>query len=222
MVDKMDKGIGQYLRKVREEKGGKGFWSVRSVAKRANISNSYLSQLELGQIKQPLPDILKKLSSALRVPYEELLHQAGYLKHQPFELDQTNILKIPIWGEVSAGKLKMIPDVSAPEDFIQIEYDLIKNRNCFAVRASGDSLKNLGIFDGDILIIAKDIAPQNGDIVVIRVEDEAVCKKYYYDSKTEQIILEPANDHYERIVISKKDMKQVEIIGKIIRAVKTF
>lgn len=71
--------LGPYIRHIRKSRGNRGSWSIRAVALRAGISNSYLSQVETGQVKQPLPDVLKKLAQALDVPYLDLMKAAGYL-----------------------------------------------------------------------------------------------------------------------------------------------
>ncbi len=84
--------IGQYLRNLRETKGdAKGFWSLRSVSDRANISDSYLSQLETGQADNPSPEVLRQLADALRHPYIDLMKEAGYLPDD--ESDEIRVLK---------------------------------------------------------------------------------------------------------------------------------
>lgn len=98
--------IGKLLRQLRLSKGGKGFWSLRSVAKRAGISDSYLSQLETGQVKQPLPEILRKLADALRHPYLDLMKVAGYLP------DETSP-EIQALGKISSEILEALSDPAA-------------------------------------------------------------------------------------------------------------
>jgi len=47
--------IGRYIWKLRQERGGKGYWGLRAVSERIKISHPYLSQLENGKAKRPSP-----------------------------------------------------------------------------------------------------------------------------------------------------------------------
>lgn len=69
------KEFGQYIRDIRLKKG----FSIRQLEVYSGVSNSYISQLENGKKQSPSPDILKKLATALKVPYEEFLRKAGYI-----------------------------------------------------------------------------------------------------------------------------------------------
>jgi repressor LexA len=206
--------IGARLREIRLSKSGKGFWSVRSVADRAGISNAYLSQIETGQVKQPSPDTLKKLAESLRHDHLDLLRVAGYLPADP--PDQKTI-KIPVLGFTPAGDIKFVVD--DVQDWLEINFDLVKDRNTFALRIKGDCLKNAGIFDGDLIIVSKTQEVRDGDIAVIRIDGECTCKKIFKHG--DQLILQPMNADFQPIVIDLKS-KPVEIIGKVIRAMKTF
>lgn len=206
--------IGSHLREIREAKGGKGHFSVRAVAKRAGISNSYLSQLETGQVEQPLPDILRKLAEALRHPYEDLLRAAGYLSP---EREKPKTIEIPLRGECPADKFNFAFEEIL--DTIIINADFVKDKAAFALRVKGSCLKDAGIFDKDIVIVSPGAHINNGDIVVARVGEECTMKKFY--KTKDQIILHPCNDDYEPIILNPKD-KKIEIIGKVIKALKTF
>jgi len=67
--------FGSCIREMREEKGLSG----RELARRANISQAYLSQLERGENKKPSPEIIKKIAKGLDEDYNELMTLAGYL-----------------------------------------------------------------------------------------------------------------------------------------------
>lgn len=66
--------FGVYLKKVRKAKGLSG----RELAKRSNISQAYLSQLERGENNKPSPEIIKKLAIGLGEPTTELMVAARY------------------------------------------------------------------------------------------------------------------------------------------------
>lgn len=68
--------FGKYLKKLRKERG----LTIRELEELAGVSNSYISQIELGQRSVPSPDILKKLAEPLGVTYSDLMYEAGYLE----------------------------------------------------------------------------------------------------------------------------------------------
>lgn len=59
--------------------------TLRQVEESSSVSNAYLSQLENGDIKSPSPQILYKLSEALRLDYEALMQLAGHIKRSETE-----------------------------------------------------------------------------------------------------------------------------------------
>lgn len=69
--------LGQIIRKARTDLQ----LSQRDVeeATGKEVSNAYLSQLESGKVTKPSPHILYALSTALAVPYENLMERAGYI-----------------------------------------------------------------------------------------------------------------------------------------------
>lgn len=66
--------IGEYIKKVREEKE----LSINQLALYSNVSAAHISRIERG-LREPSPEILKKVSEALRVQYKDLMKIAGYL-----------------------------------------------------------------------------------------------------------------------------------------------
>ena len=75
MIAKGRKTLGALIKDLREANG----LTLREVERRTKISNSYLSQVENGQIKRPSPNFLHKMSEVLNYPYESLMERAGYV-----------------------------------------------------------------------------------------------------------------------------------------------
>lgn len=67
--------LGSRIRQARELREK----SISVVAKEAGISTAYLQKLEVGDVRQPSPNILYKLSQALDIEYAELMRLAGYV-----------------------------------------------------------------------------------------------------------------------------------------------
>ena len=68
--------FGSYLRDLRRARR----LTLRVVEEQSGVSNSYLSQVENGHIRQPSPYILQKLAEAYGVAYETLMRRAGYMQ----------------------------------------------------------------------------------------------------------------------------------------------
>lgn len=69
---------------------------------------------------------------------------------------------------------------------------------------------NVGIFDGDIVIVKKEKTANNGEIVVAMTDENEVTLKRFYKEK-DHIRLQPENDYLEPIIL-----KNVTILGKAI------
>lgn len=75
--------LGQFLKELRESAG----ITMREAARRSNVSNPYLSQIETGQ-RRPGPSILQRLAPVYGANLHDLLERAGYLKMAGAEADQ--------------------------------------------------------------------------------------------------------------------------------------
>ena len=118
--------------------------------------------------------------------------------------------KALILGEVAAG----IPTLAAEsyEDSLTVPEDwLATPKNSFALRITGDSMKDAGIYKGDLIIVNKQSKVNNGDIVVAAIGDEATVKKFMQMGDT--ILLIPENSSYEPIQMNEGD---VLINGKVV------
>jgi DNA polymerase V len=97
---------------------------------------------------------------------------------------------------------------SPASDYVDKSIDLneilIKNKVAtFLVRALGDSMINVGIFSGDILIVDKSIPPSHKNIVVAIINGEFTVKRFIKENK--KIILRPENSKYKDIEILDED-----------------
>ena len=63
------KGLGRMIQRLREARG----MSQRELARKARVTNGYVSQLEVGDKKNPSLAVLQRLAKALGVPVTELL-----------------------------------------------------------------------------------------------------------------------------------------------------
>lgn len=93
-------------------------------------------------------------------------------------------------------------------DFIDLSIDLNKHlikhpSATFYGRVKGDSLKNAGIENGDLLIIDRSLEPSNGKIAVCYIDGEFTAKRIQI--KKDSVLLIPENDHYQTIKVTAEN-----------------
>lgn len=102
---------------------------------------------------------------------------------------------VPVLGHVAAGY--PITAIENIEEYVMFggRYD---PKEVFGLRVQGDSMKNCGIMDGDIVIVRQQQSCENGSIVVAMIGDEATVKRFFrVDGHFE---LRPENEAYHTIV----------------------
>ena len=116
-------------------------------------------------------------------------------------------IEVPILGNVAAG----IPLFSEEnlDGVLKISASQLKTGNYFALQVQGDSMQDVGILDGDTAIFSEKQSASNGDIVVARINDEAVTLKRFYKEKN-RIKLKAENPIYPPIYT-----QNVRILGKL-------
>jgi DNA polymerase V len=120
-----------------------------------------------------------------------------------YSVDSQTKLEVPLFeSPISAG----FP--SPAEDYVDLKLDLnkflIKHPSAtFYVRVKGDSMKNAGIFEGDILIVDKALDPKNSDIAVCVLDGEFTVKRIR--KQKDQLYLIPENPDFQPIKITEKD-----------------
>lgn len=127
-------------------------------------------------------------------------------------------LSLPLVSEgISAG----FP--SPAQDFVDLSIDLNKYlvkhpSSTFYGRVKGDSMKNEGINDGDLLVIDKSLEPVNNKIAVCFVDGEFTIKRIQFDQEGCWLI--PANDKYQPIRVTPDN--DFLIWGIVTHVIKTF
>ncbi|WP_370682287.1 LexA family protein [Comamonas sp. GB3 AK4-5] len=88
----------------------------------------------------------------------------------------------------------------------------------FIQRATGDSMEDAGIFDGDLLVVDRYLAPLHGDIVIARVDGEFTCKRYSCSDGL--FALQAENPAYPSIHLGAG--QDIEIWGVVTNSVRRF
>ena len=173
--------------------------TVREIGEEAHLSSPatihfHLKQLEeKGYIKK---DDNKNRTLEILVPNEYL------------EKDE-KIVDVPLLGKVTAGT--PIEAIETPNEFFSLPANLITSKEeVFTLKVSGESMINVGIYDGDILIVERRNTARNGETVVAMNSDNEVTVKTFYKEK-DHFRLQPENDTMEPIIL-----KECTILGKAI------
>ena len=147
------------------------------------------------------------------------LEKKGYIRKDPtkprtieitddsFNLTRREVVNVPMVGTVAAG----MPILASENitDYFPIPSELLPNTDIFMLKVKGDSMINVGIHEGDQIIVSKQNTAKNGDIIVALVEDSATVKTFYKEKNFYR--LQPENDFMEPILV-----KEVSILGKVI------
>ena len=179
--------------------------SVREICKGMNLSSPATVHTHLKQLE--MKGIIRKENSKFRTL--ELLVDNEY-----DEKDE-ELVRVPLLGKVACGN--PIEAIEQPNEFFTIPATLIPAKeSVFTLKCSGDSMINVGIYDGDYVIIQKQKIARNGDIVVALTEDNEVTLKTFYKEK-DHIRLQPENDSLSPIIVAN-----CTILGKAIGLYRKF
>jgi repressor LexA len=105
---------------------------------------------------------------------------------------------LPVIGKVAAGV--PIDSVAHIEKVVPVRSELFSPAPDYLLRVQGDSMIDIGIFDGDLLAVRKSDIARHGDVVVARVNGEVTVKRLDRSPKGVRLLAE--NQNYEPIVIA--------------------
>jgi repressor LexA len=152
----------------------------------------------------------KQLSRSSKARSISLTHSKMSLSHMP-----PGIWTIPLLGQIAAGE--PAESVSMRGTDYQVPAGIAgctDVQRLFALEIHGESMRDLGIFEGDIVIVQQlDAPPRPGDIVVAVIPGGECTVKSYFSHDQHSIELRPANPDYQ-VQIHPKD--QVQFQGKVV------
>lgn len=155
----------------------------------------------------------------------ETLEKNGYIRRDPtkpraieiiddnFNLVRREVVNVPIIGRVAAGQ--PILAVENVESYFPVPMEFMPNEQCFMLKVKGESMINVGIFDGDTILVEQVHSAKNGDIVVALVEDSATVKTFYREA--DHVRLQPENDSMDPIIVP-----DCQILGKVFGVFRFF
>lgn len=148
----------------------------------------------------------------------ESLEKKGYIRRDPskpraieildeeFQVGRREMVSVPILGKVAAGEPLLA--VEHIEEYYPVPADCMPKEPCFMLTVQGDSMINIGIYNGDLLMVKQQSTAENGDIVVALIDDSATVKRFFKEKN--QYRLQPENDSMEPIIVD-----ECTILGKV-------
>ncbi len=129
---------------------------------------------------------------------------------------QSQPVRIPLFGhKVVAGFPSPAGDYV--EDSLSLDESLIQHREfTFFVRAKGNSMVDAGIFDGDLLVVDKSLAPLPGHIVIAAVNGELTVKRLARQG--DAFVLKPENPRFSAIRL--REGEDLEIWGVVTASIR--
>ena len=127
---------------------------------------------------------------------------------------QKEAIEVPLVGIIAAGQ--PIEAIEYPGETITIDRGKIGNSQCYALRVSGNSMVDEGIYDGDIVVIKKQSVAENGQTVVAIIDDNQATLKKLYREKS-RFRLEPRNQ-----AMLPFYRNEVEIRGVVVQIVRNI
>lgn len=138
--------------------------------------------------------------------------KVGENKRRSVSIKQ-NAVKIPLIGTVAAGEPIFAQENY--EDFFSVPSNLFGNDDLFMLTVKGNSMINIGMYNGDKIIVKKQETAENGEIVVALVDDSATVKRFY--KRDGKFILHPENDDMKDFIFDN-----VSILGKVVGLLRSF
>jgi repressor LexA len=114
---------------------------------------------------------------------------------------------LPLVGHVAAGQPVLAEENI--EDYIQTPAFAGGDVGEYLLRVRGESMKDVGIMDGDLVVVRPQQMATDGEIVVALVGEEATVKRFYRES--DHVRLQPENESIEPI-----RSRDVRVIGKVV------
>ncbi|MEO5596577.1 MAG: transcriptional repressor LexA, partial [Lysobacteraceae bacterium] len=110
------------------------------------------------------------------------------------------LLDIPLVGLVAAGS--PIMSEGNIEAHYTLDPALFRPRPDYLLRVQGDSMRDAGIHDRDLIAVHRTPVAENGQIVVARIEDEITVKRLRVDA--DRLLLLPANPDFQPLEITAR------------------
>ena len=169
------------------------------------------------KIMRRFPRQFSSLSKVMR--YVDILEAQGIIQREQdgkISVDDrftANAVNVPLVGAAACGQpILAIQDI---EDTYALPANLFGTGELVMVRVKGTSMIDIGISDGDLVVVRKQRTAEYGQIILAMIDGEATIKEYRPEK--EQVVLHPRNKNMKDIVV-----KECEVFGVVVGNIKKF
>jgi repressor LexA len=179
--------------------------TVRDIGKAVGLASSSTVHTHLSNLEKI--GLLRRDPSKPRAI--ELLDRAGSAVADAVESVRSMVLGegLPLVGSVAAGQPILAEENI--EEYVPVPDAAGGSDGEYVLRIRGESMKNAGILEGDLVVVRPQDTAQQGDIVVALMGEEATVKRFFRES--DHIRLQPENDEMEPI-----RTKEVKVLGRVV------
>lgn len=183
---------------------------MRSKSKsRMNEIKKFIENYYMKEYRSPsITEIAKAVNIARSTAHAYLvdMNEKGMLSYngkdirtELIEKIKPNVTRAAILGSISCG----VPNFAEEniEEYVSLPESMFGKGEFFILKAKGESMIDVGIEEGDLVVIKAQNYAEEGQIVVALVEDEATLKRFYKDKKTNRVRLHPENSKMEDIIV---------------------
>src|SRR5437763_929921 len=114
---------------------------------------------------------------------------------------------LPVVGQVAAGEPLLAEENI--EDYVQTPQFAGGDDGEYLLRVRGDSMRNVGILEGDFVVVRPQDTATDGEIVVALVGEEATVKRFFREE--DHVRLQPENDAHEPI-----RTREARVLGRVV------
>ncbi len=211
--------IGERLRTARENKE----MDQATLAEKIGVVTRTLQRWEKGE---QVPDglAITRIAKATNVQPTWLLTGDGEMYPLPpprpenvYTLPSSGrrrprLAELPLVSSVPAGKVSTMFHPDHVDNYVTV--DDVKDPGAFALKVKGNSMAPR-IEDGDVVIVSPAQEPRNGDVCVVRVNEEDTLKKVKFEGNYIHLI--PLNPDFEPVTVKRKD---VNFVWKVVKLIK--
>lgn len=202
-ITKRQQQIYDFIRTYQKEKGYPP--SVREMAAAVGLSSpstvhAHLNALEeLGLIKRDAtkPRALEVFDS----------NGSSVVRAEPQAASTRGTVSLPLVGRVAAG-MPILAEQNI-EDTFTVPTEIATDSSSFILEVHGDSMINIGIFNGDYIVVREQKSAMNGEVIVAMIDGSATVKTFYKERG--RVRLQPENDAMEPIYADNP-----VILGKVV------
>ena len=135
----------------------------------------------------------------------------GHRTLQTKKMQQSNgqSIMVPILGEVACGLPRFAEENI--EEYVPMPKTFVGNGKYFLLRAKGDSMVEIGIDDGDLVLVKQQNFAEEGQVVVALIEEEATLKRFFPEPERNRIRLHPENREMNDIYVASCEIQGVAV-----------